>query len=74
MLRTRKQKHSKQCMQSFSWQMGLEAERCPSAAVCWAVLSWAGLGCAVLGRAGQAAHCRIKAGDAFVIKANTKSS
>lgn len=56
MLSSRKQKHSKQC---FSWEMGLEADGCPRAAV----------GCA-----GLAAHCRIKAGVAFVIKANTKSS
>lgn len=59
MLRTSKQKHSKQCIWSFSWEMGLEADWCPRAAVCCA---------------GQAAHRRIKAWDAFVIKANTKSS
>lgn len=58
MLRTSKQKHSKQCMWSFLWEMGLEVDWCPRAAV-----SCAGL----------AAH-RIKAGDALVIKANTKSS
>lgn len=38
MLRTSKQKHSKQCIWSFSWEMGLEADWCPRAAVCCAVL------------------------------------
>lgn len=64
MLRTSKQKHNKPCIWSFSWEMGLEADWCPHAAVCYAVLCYVG----------QAAHRRIKAGDALVIKANTKSS
>lgn len=42
MLRTSKQKHNKQCIWSFSWEMGLEADWCPHAAVCCAVLCWAG--------------------------------